>query len=141
MTIPYNLTTLVLKDEPLLKALIQAADPSYKRLKASVTVTDKVELQGTYWSGGSRSTYTAVNIQTRAASSAQQYAPAQFGGPAEAPTVALPPGAVIVETGFFCGKVSTASVYVHPQDAANTIKALAAMPELAGVRQYLLEAA
>lgn len=141
MTIPYNSTTLVLKDEPLLKALIQAADPSYKRLKAFVRVTDKVELQGTYWDGGTRSTYTAVNIQTRVSSAAEQYAPAQFGGPAEAPVVQLPPGAVIVQTGFFCGKVSQARVYVHPKDAANAIKALDSLPELAGVRQYLLEAA
>lgn len=141
MPIPYNHTTLVLKDEPLLKALIQAADPSYKRLKAFVRVTDTVELQGTYWDGGTRSTYTAVNIQTRVSSAAEQYAPPQFGGPRQAPVVALPPGAVIVETGFFCGKVALATVSVHPQDAANTIKALSTLPELAGVRQYLLEAA
>lgn len=140
MPIPYNVTTLVLKDEPLLKRLIQAADPSYKRLKAFVRVVDTVELQGTYWSGGSRSTYTAVNIATKVASRAEQFAPAQFGGPKEAPVVQLPPGAVIVETGFFCGKTAQAYVYVHPKDAADTVKGLLDLPELAGVRQYLLEA-
>jgi len=105
-----------LAQAPEVKRLILAADPTYRKRTAALTVASEVALRGTYWSGGTRATYTAVNIATRQSQTAEQYAPPQFGGPKEVPTVALPPGAVIVQTGFFCGKVSTAQVFIHPQD-------------------------
>lgn len=117
MPIPYNNETYVLKDVPSLKALINVALP-YRKTKAFVTLADTVTLSGTYWDGGSRSTYTAVNIATLRVATAKQYNPPQFGGPTMAPKVELPPGVAIVEHGTFCGKPSTARVYVRPQDLA-----------------------
>jgi hypothetical protein len=109
-----TLPPVSLKTAPELLAVIRAASPSYRKHNARVVITDSVELNGTYWSGGSRSTYTAVNLATMETGRAAQYAPPQFGGPAQSLRVAIPMGVVIVETGIFCGKAATACVYMHP---------------------------
>lgn len=112
-----------LKDHPELTRVVRAADPSYRKHSAIICAAVSVELRGTYWSGGSRSSYTAVNLQTLQSSSAEQYAPAQFGGPAQTPKVALPVGVVIVKTGFFCGKQSTVTLFVNPENLAKLLPA------------------
>ena len=99
-----------LKNAPEIKRIVLAADPSYKKHKAIVTFADHITISGTYWGGGSRSTYTAVNINTLATGSAPQFNPPQFGGPKTDPKVEIPEGIAIVETGFFCGKVMIACV-------------------------------
>lgn len=110
-----------LKTAPEIKRLIRAADPSYKKHKAILCVTREVALSGTYWDGGSRSSYTAVNLANMRSSGAPQYAPSQFGGPRETPRVQLPSGACIVETGVFCGKTAAATVYLNPDDIARLL--------------------
>jgi hypothetical protein len=109
--------TIDLKTAPELRQLVQAADPTYKKHKVMLRITPRVTLSGTYWDGGTRSTYTAVNLSTKTASGAPQYDPPQFGGPRSTPEVELPQGACIVETGIFCGKTATATIYLNPADA------------------------
>lgn len=111
------LDTLELKAFPEIKRVIQSADPSYKKRKAFLSVADKVELYGTYWDGGTRNTYTAVNLATGAVVTGPQYNPPQFGGPRENPIVEIPEGIVIVKTGVFCGRTAFATVYVNPKNA------------------------
>lgn len=113
--------TIELAQQSEFKRVIQAADRTYKKRKAFFYVRESVTLDGTYWDGGSRSTYTAVRLSDGFSLGAPQYAPPQFGGPATAPCVQIPPGVAIVETGYFCGKTSTASVYVNPADVAKLI--------------------
>lgn len=105
-----------LKAHPEVKAIILAADPTYRKREACVLVQESVSLYGTYWSGGSRSTYAAVDLATKAIGQAPQYAPRQFGGPATTPTCDIPQGVAIVRTGIFDGKTATAYVYVNPRD-------------------------
>ena len=120
----YQTLTIKLKDHPEAKRLILAVDPTYKKHDAYITVQDTpVELYGTYWSGGTINTYTAVNIATRHTSAAPQYDPPQFGGPKETPKVALPEGVAIVKTGMFCGKKACARIYLHPANAAKLLPA------------------
>ena len=102
-----------LRTAPEVLRVIRAASASYKKRSASVVATDEVELHGTYWDGGSRSTYTAVDLATMRSRGAPQYAPPQFGGPRQAPRVVIPDGVAIVETGVFCGKTASACVYVN----------------------------
>lgn len=73
--------TVELAKHPDIARVIRAADPSYRKKTASVSVSAKVSLNGTFWDSGSRSTYTAVNLATFANKGAPQYAPPQFGGP------------------------------------------------------------
>ena len=110
-----------LKDHPEVKRLILAADSSYRKRDATVVVVDTVALHGTYWSGGARSSYAAVDMVTGRSQGAPQYAPPQFGGPQETPVVTIPENVAIVETGTFDSKPTRAYVYVR---AANVNKLL-----------------
>ena len=114
-----------LKTAPELVRVIRAADSTYRRKTASVIVTDSVELQGTYWDGGTRSTYHAVRLADMRSAGAPQYDPPQFGGPKATPNCKIPEGFAIVETGYFCGKVAQAYVYVNE---ANVTKLLPSAP-------------
>jgi hypothetical protein len=116
--------TIELKTAPELARIVRAADGAYRKTKARLVINPTCTLYGTYWDGGSRTTYTAVNLATMRAASAEQFAPPQFGGPAAAPTVDIPEGIAIVATGVFCGKPATASVYINPANAARLLPAV-----------------
>lgn len=111
------------KSAPELLRVVRAVDPKYRKHKVILCVYEQVTLSGTYWDGGSRSSYTAVDIKTGRVGPAPQYNPPQFGGPVEAPRVDIPDGVAIVETGFFCGKPKTATVFVNPRTATPLLPA------------------
>lgn len=115
--------TINLSDHPEITRVIKLADPTYRKRKAFIRSTAKMALSGTYWDGGTRSTYTAVNIESGYSLGAPQYSPPQFGGPKTDPQVDIPEGVAIIKTGIFCGKTATATVYVNP---ANLTKFLPA---------------
>ena len=112
---------VVIKDNPELLRVIRAVDSVYRKPKCIVNVATDCTLQGTYCDGGSRSTYTAVNLSDMRSSGAPQYAPAQYGGPMNDPRVDIPVGVVIVRTGTFCGKKATATIYMHPDNVAKLL--------------------
>lgn len=114
---------ITLADHLEIARVIRAADPTYRKRDAYVYARDMVTLGGTYWDGGSRSTYTAVALDSGRTSAAEQFAPPQFGDPRVAPTVTLPDGIVIVKTGIFCGKTATAAVYVRPDNMPRMLPA------------------
>jgi hypothetical protein len=114
---------LNLSSSPELARIVRAADNSYRKREASLQVRETVCLSGTYWDGGSRSTYVAVDLVTLRSSAAEQFAPSAFGGPAAAPMVRIPEGIAIVQTGVFCGKTANATVYINPVNAAKLLPA------------------
>jgi hypothetical protein len=105
---------ILLSQHPEIARVIRSVDPKYRKHKAIIAGAERVTLSGTYWDGGSRSSYTAVNLETGLSIDAPQYSPPQFGGPKVDPVVELPEGVVIVRTGIFCGKTETAKVFVNP---------------------------
>jgi hypothetical protein len=115
---------------------VRAAAPNYRKRSARIRVANTVALHGTYWDGGSRSTYTAVDLATARCIDAPQYAPAAFGGPSQAPVVEVPLGVAIIESGVFCGKPATACVHIRPENAELQV-ALDARPGLLRVRVNL----
>ena len=114
---------LNLSSSPELARIVRAADNSYRKREASLQVRETVCLSNTYWDGGSRSTYVAVDLVTLRSSAAEQFAPGAFGGPAAAPMVRIPEGIAIVQTGVFCGKTANATVYINPVNAAQLLPA------------------
>jgi hypothetical protein len=66
------------------------------------------------WSGGTRSEYAVLDAATgRQVSDTAKYAQIHpWDNPAEGKTLPLPDGAVVVRTGYFCGKVSQATIYM-----------------------------
>lgn len=112
-----------LKTAPELVKVIRAADSTYRKHQATLSASETVRLSGTYWDGGSRSEYTAVDLVTGRSKGAPQYDPPQFGGPLVDPVVAIPENIAIVETGIFQGKQATARVYVNPSNMAKLLPA------------------
>lgn len=110
-----------LSEHPEVLRIIRAVDPKYRKHKAIIVVTETVSISGTYWDGGSRSSYAAVNMKTLVVGNAPSYNPPQFGGPQAAPRTKIPEGAAIVQVGVFCGKTATATVYISPANAAKLL--------------------
>lgn len=114
---------IALKTAPELARVIRAADPTYRKREACLLVRERVMLSGTYWDGGSRSTYHAVDLRTLRTLPAPQYNPPQYCGPSTDPVVEIPESVAIVKTGVFMGKTATATVYIHPNNATRFIGA------------------
>jgi len=104
-------------NEPNVQRLAQAVFPSYRGRKFSFKVADSVALTGTYWDGGSRSSYGGVNLSNFQAASLPQFAPPLHGGPIQTPEVEVRPGMAVVKHSIFCGRDTGITFYVHPSDA------------------------
>lgn len=87
---------------------------SRKRKAILSPARERVTLTGTYWSGGSRSDYWLVDLNTWQARPLSGVAPAQFGGPQEDPVVNLEPHQAVVCAGTFSGRPATPVVTFHP---------------------------
>ena len=93
----------------------------YKKRKAFIQSREKITLSNTYWDGGSRSSYTIVNIVTgKVTYDSYAACPPQFGG--ITPVVEIDNDIAIIETGVFCGKPATASVFVSPENYNKLLK-------------------
>ena len=109
--------TVTLSGFPEIARLMPAG---YKKRKAFIQSREKITLSNTYWDGGSRSSYTIVNIATGQITTCAQHAPPEFGG--KTPVVEIDNDIAIIETGVFCGKPATASVFVSPENYNKLLK-------------------
>lgn len=109
------------RDHPEALKIIKAAHPGYRKQQFCVHVSESVCLSNTFWDGGSRSDYTAIDLTTRRIKGLPRYAPPEFNNPRIAPLVPIPPGTAIVETGYSCGQTATARIYVHPDNMVYVI--------------------
>ena len=101
--------TITLKEYPEIKAVIQRVG-SYRKLKAFLSITDRVTPHGTYWDGGSRSCYFHIRKDGVVHVVPAPTAPPQFGG-GEPQRFNIPAGDYVVCTGTFRGKTAFAHVY------------------------------
>lgn len=95
---------------------------AWRGRKVKVKVTNSVSISGTYWDGGSKSYWYAVNLMTRQsvplaaqAANLAPWDPRHIAAMNATPTI--PPGAVIVEHSIFCGK--DAGLYLYVSDPAS----------------------
>ena len=98
----------------------------YKGRKFKAVVTDQpVTLSNTYWSGGTRSTYSLINLDTghRTKAAGPELNPPQFGGAPEPMQAEIPPNHAIVEHSMFCGKDMGLTIYIRPDNAADLLPA------------------
>lgn len=90
---------------------------NYRKRTVYVTVTERVTITDVNWSGGTRSTYHGLDIASGAINTANHFSvPAPWANQYEGAVVDLKPGKAIVRTGFFCGKVSAMTIYIHPDN-------------------------
>lgn len=88
-----------------------------KKRNVSVQAAEKVTLCDLNWSGGTKSTYSIFTLDGKPVSDTSRYsALAPWVNHAEGATIPLPQGFIIVRHGWFCGKESVPTIYVHPAD-------------------------
>lgn len=95
-------------------AIAKAAFPGWRGRKLRTEQRESVTLLGTYWSGGSKNTFVAVELATLRTSPADRRLgdPNAFGGIGDShPTIRIPPGYAIVEHVIFRGKDLGCRVY------------------------------
>lgn len=98
---------------------------SYRKRNVRIRAAETVGLYDLNWSGGTRSTYTVYTIDGQMVSDTSRYSALHpWDNKAEGTKLPIPEGFLVVMTGHFCGKESTATLYVNPAN----------MPKLLTVR-------
>lgn len=109
------------KNDPFLKQIAQRF--GYRKHRVRIVPIDAVTLHDLNWSGGTRYSFTALDLETLATAGKDHSRLAPWDNPAEGKTVPLEPGVAVVCTGVFCGKTATMTIYIHPDNAAKLIPA------------------
>lgn len=98
------------------KEIGKIAFPDYRGRKFRLEVRQKITLRNRYWSGGTKSDWIAVNLETKQAFAPEVHGfndPAEFGGIKGDPTIEIPPNVAIVEHIIFCGKKLGLRIFVR----------------------------
>ena len=91
----------------------------YNGRKFKAVQCDEVALTNTYWDGGTRSTWTMVNLSSGVTTTPNgSAAPARFGGTLESRKASIPQGFAVVEHSIFCGKDMGLTFYIRSEDIA-----------------------
>lgn len=90
---------------------------SGKKFKAIVTESIRVPIDAGLWSGGSRDTYSFVELATGRSVPSPAQSSAPWSGERQEFDSPLPVGIVMVEHSIFCGKDMGLTFYVHPQNS------------------------
>ena len=87
-------------------AIARIAFPSWGGRKCSVSEGSTVRVEGTFWDGGSRTEFVAVNLATGESCGLPESTrtPREMGGTAPDNYMVVPAGFALVEHAFFCGK-------------------------------------
>lgn len=104
--------------------IAKAAFPGWKGRKLSVRNVESVTLTGTYWSGGSKNEFVAVELSSLRTSPADARLgdPSVFGGIGDScPTIKIPAGYAIVEHVIFRGKDLGCRVYLPIEVLQGTV--------------------
>ena len=98
---------------------------SGKHFKARVVESVTVPSYAGNWDGGSRDTYTLINLETGQEVAASDNVSAPWDKRSDR-LIVLRPGFAVVEHSIFCGKDMGLTFYVHPDNAAKLLPAPAA---------------
>jgi hypothetical protein len=99
-------------NNPQVQALLRSAGVNSRKKKVFIHKSEKVTCSGTYWDGGSRSSYILVK-NGQSVPVAGTGAP-QFNGGRPETVLDLDENTFAVEVGVFCGKPATPAIYLHP---------------------------
>ncbi len=104
--------------------IIDATFPDYRKHNVYIWPDDSVTLHDLNWSGGSRSDYQFCSLDgKRITTNFDMHSPAPWNNKYEGQVVNIPEGFCVVQGGYFCGKVSTLSIHVHPASMPKLITA------------------
>lgn len=102
------------KSDPGIKAILRATHPDYTGRTIKVAPTTRPIDVTSYWDGGTRSYYAAVDLRTMRTLHVPQNGTPYDGGPIRPDGVEVPVGFAIVEHAYFCGKDLGIRIHVHP---------------------------
>ncbi len=112
----------VKSNEKGIREIIAATFPSYKRHHVYLVPTTSITLSDLNWSGGTRTEYRACTIDCRPImATVDMNSPAPWDNKFEGKTVELPINTVIVQGGYFCGKVAMLRINVNPENMAKLL--------------------
>ncbi len=95
---------------------------STRKREIILIVDDSVSVYNTFWDGGSKNTYKAVQLETgKTAELITGSSP--WNAVSEGKTIGLVPGVAIVKQSVFCGKDMCLMVYIHPDNAVSLLPA------------------
>ena len=113
------------KKDRTIAAIVAATFPAYRKQKVYIKASESVTLHDLNWGGGTRNEYRAATIHGVEAGNLSRWnAVAPWNNSAEGMSVPVPVGMVIVQGGCFCGKDSTLSIHVNPQDMPKYLPAV-----------------
>ncbi len=95
-----------------IRPLLNVSFPDYKGRTYHVIFTDSVTISNTYWSGGTRSWWVAIQMEGGNTSRVPSLAP--WDNPIEGERIELDENTVIAEHSHFCGKDMGITFYAHP---------------------------
>lgn len=95
---------------------VKAVKGLTRKHKVRIQPAQSVECNGTYWDGGSRSTYCTLDLNARTTGRIDYSTSPEWFGGKPTPIVTLTPRTAVVQGGTFCGKDATLCVYVLPCD-------------------------
>ena len=98
--------------DPVIQTLLRQAGVNSRKHRTIVMVGPRVTCSGTYWDGGSRSSYILVK-NGRPVDIPSTGAP-PFNGNRPETVLELDADTYAVSVGTFCGKPATPVVYMHP---------------------------
>jgi hypothetical protein len=101
-----------------IKSIVKAAYPSYRGRKIRISEhTSNGMNTNSYWDGGSRDTFTVVDLATLQARPIPGINPISPPANWRDPTT-IEAGTAIVEHSIFCGKDAGCTVHIRPEDRA-----------------------
>jgi len=111
-----------------------------KHFRAIVTDSVFIPADAGLWSGGSRTTYRAVNLESGASRAASNDMASPWDSSRKDSRVELRDGLAIVSHVYFCGKDLGLTIYVNPTNAAALLPAPVELSPLArAVLKYTKE--
>lgn len=127
--------TINLQSAPEVKRVILAAFPSYKKHNAFLSAFYESGVQvNSFWDGGSKSCFVLVDLATLQHKSLPTSSHPYFdlhSVTGQTPDVEidrgmvtlkrLPAGIALVEGGTFCGKTTTAHIYLNPENLSKLL--------------------
>jgi len=108
---------------PDVKSMARMAFPGYTGRKFKLDNSGHPVNVTSYWDGGSRDYYSAVNLSTGTRIDVPQNGTPFDGGPVAPDGVTVPAGYVIAQHSIFCGKDMGLTFYVNPETATQFLPA------------------
>ena len=112
-----NMTTIHLEPTAEIKRMAKLAFPNYTGRKFKLNNSGRPVNVTSYWDGGSRDYYAAVNLTTGESLAVPQNGTPFDGGPIEPNGVRVPAGFVIAEHSIFAGQDMGITFHVDPETA------------------------